>query len=73
MNHILLQYQYHLLQLKALLKSHYMMGRPLVFERGRGGGGGLKYFDPELVDSFVENKNSDIKVICSDLYIFVTM
>jgi hypothetical protein len=28
--------------------------------------GGLKYFDPELVDSFVENKNSDIKVICSD-------
>jgi response regulator RpfG family c-di-GMP phosphodiesterase len=32
--------------------------------------GGLKYFDPELVDSFVENKNSDIKVICSDLHIF---
>jgi hypothetical protein len=30
----------------------------------------LKYFDPELVDSFVENKNSDIKVICSDLHIF---
>jgi hypothetical protein len=28
---------------------------------------GLEYFDPELVDSFVENKNSDIKVICSDL------
>ena len=28
--------------------------------------GGLKYFDPELVDSFVENINSDIKVICSD-------
>jgi response regulator RpfG family c-di-GMP phosphodiesterase len=39
-----------------------MMGRPFVFEKG-----GLKYFDPELVDSFVENKNSDIKVICSDL------
>jgi hypothetical protein len=35
---------------------------------------GLKYFDPELAfDSFVENKNSDIKVICSDLHIFVTM
>jgi hypothetical protein len=32
--------------------------------------GGLKYFDPELVDSFVENKNSDINVICSDLHIF---
>jgi hypothetical protein len=32
--------------------------------------GGLNYFDPELVDSFVENKNSDIKVICSDLHIF---
>jgi response regulator RpfG family c-di-GMP phosphodiesterase len=31
--------------------------------------GGLQYFDPELVDSFVENKNSDIKVICSDLHI----
>ena len=30
----------------------------------------MKYFDPELVDSFVENKNSDIKVICSDLHIF---
>jgi hypothetical protein len=30
----------------------------------------LKYLDPELVDSFVENKNSDIKVICSDLHIF---
>ena len=31
---------------------------------------GLKYFDPELAfDSFVENKNSDIKVICSDLHI----
>ena len=28
------------------------------------------YFDPELVDFFVENKNSDIKVICSDLHIF---
>jgi hypothetical protein len=41
-----------------------MMGRPFVFERG-----GLKYFDPELVDFFVENKNSDIKVICSDLHI----
>ena len=35
-----------------------------------GGGGGLKYFAPDLVDSFVENKNSDIEVICSDLYIF---
>jgi hypothetical protein len=44
-----------------------MMGQPFVFERGEGG---LKYFDPELVDSFVENKNSDIKVICSDLHIF---
>jgi hypothetical protein len=33
-------------------------------------GGGLKYFDPELVDSFVGNKNSGIKVICSDLHIF---
>jgi len=32
--------------------------------------GGLKYANPELVDSFVENKNSDIKVICSDLHIF---
>jgi hypothetical protein len=48
-----------------------MMGRPLIFERG--GWEGLKYFDPELVDYFVENKNSDIKVICSDLHIFVTM
>ena len=67
MNHILLlQYQYRLLQLKALPKCHYMMGRPFVFESG---GGGLKYFYPELVDSFVENKNSDIKVICSDLHI----
>jgi hypothetical protein len=30
---------------------------------------GLKYVNPELVDSFVENKNSVIKVICSDLHI----
>jgi hypothetical protein len=30
-------------------------------------------FDPELVDSFVEKKNnSDIKVICSDLHIFLS-
>ena len=46
------------------MKCQNMMGRPFVFERG-----GLKYFDPELVDFFVENKNSDIKVICSDLHI----
>jgi hypothetical protein len=44
------------------MKCRIMMGRPFVFERG----GGLKYFDPELVDSFVEKKNSDINVICSD-------
>jgi hypothetical protein len=43
-----------------------MMGRPFVFERP----GGLKYFYSELVDSFVENKNSDIKITCSDLHIF---
>jgi hypothetical protein len=30
----------------------------------------LILFDPELVYSFVENKNSDIKLICSDLHIF---
>jgi hypothetical protein len=30
----------------------------------------LILFDPELVYPFVENKNSDIKLICSDLHIF---
>jgi hypothetical protein len=44
------------------MKCRIMMGRPFVFERG----GGLKYLDPELVDFFVEKKNSDINVICSD-------
>ena len=48
------------------MKCQNMMGRTIAFVRG----GGLKYFDPDLVDSFVENNNSDIEVICSDLYIF---
>ena len=35
---------------------------------------GLKYLDPELVDSFVENKNSDISHLSAQIYIlFVTM
>jgi hypothetical protein len=47
------------------MKCQNMMGRPIsVWE------GGLKYFDPELVDSYVENKNSDIKIISPDLHIF---
>ena len=45
------------------MKCQNMMGRTIAFVRG-----GLKYFAPDLVDSFVENKNSDIEVICSDLY-----
>jgi hypothetical protein len=56
---------FRLFRVSHSMKCQNMMGRPFVFEKG-----GLKYFDPELVDSFVENKNSDIKVICSDLHIF---
>jgi hypothetical protein len=47
------------------MKCQNMMGRPFVIERGA-----WNIIDPELVDFFVENKNSDIKVICSDLHIF---
>ena len=50
-----------LFQVSHSMKCQNMIGRSFVFERG-----GLKYFYPELVDSFVENKNSDIKVICSE-------
>ena len=64
---------FRLFRVSHSMKCQNMMGRPFVFEEG---GSGLKYFDPELVDSFVENKNnSDIKDICSDLHIkmFVTL
>ena len=57
---------FRLFRVSRSMKCQNMMGRPFVFERP----GGLKYFYSELVDSFVENKNSDIKITCSDLHIF---
>jgi hypothetical protein len=46
---------FRLFRVSHSMKCQNMMGQPFVFERGV---------------SFVENKNSDIKVICSDLHIF---